>query len=276
MKPSPSTVNVSTLDYNTLKLNLINYKAGNIKNCYETWASITRDKYILAIVQEGLEIDFLNKPEVNHNPRASFSKFDQVIIDLEIKKLLEKRVVVECSKEPDDFISPIFTWRKKDGAYRMILNLKQLNTHVKYNHFTMELLSDAIKLLKPQVWMAKVDLKDASYSIPVHVNHKKFFKFEWDLKYFKFTGMPDGYCEAMRLFTNIMKVAFSVLTESGHPSVVFVDDSLLQGDTKEECSTKVSETIDLLRRLGFTINTDKSILVLTQILEFLGFLSFLI
>ena len=54
VKPSPSTVNVSTLDYNALKLDLINYKAGNIKNCYETWASITRDKYILCIVQEGV------------------------------------------------------------------------------------------------------------------------------------------------------------------------------------------------------------------------------
>ena len=86
VRPSPSTLNVSTLDYNALKLDLINYKAGNIKNCYATWASITRDKYILGIVQEGLEIDFLNKPEVNHNPCASFSKFDQVIIDKEIEK----------------------------------------------------------------------------------------------------------------------------------------------------------------------------------------------
>ena len=31
MKPSPSTVNVRTLDYNALKLDIINYKAGNIK-----------------------------------------------------------------------------------------------------------------------------------------------------------------------------------------------------------------------------------------------------
>ena len=72
----------------------------------------------------------------------------------------------------------------------------------------MELLSDAIKLLKPQVWMAKVELKDAFYSIPVHIDHQKFFKLEWDLKYFKFTGMPNGYCEAIRLFTKIMKVPF--------------------------------------------------------------------
>ena len=150
-----------------------------------------------------------------------------MIIDLEIKKLLDKRVTVECSKESGDFISPIFTRQKKDGTYRMILKLKQLNTHVKCNHFKMELLSDAIKLLKPQVWMAKVDLKDAFYSIPVHIDYQKFFKFEWDLKYFKFTGMPNGYCEAMRLFTKIMKVPFSVLRENGHLSVVFVDDSLL-------------------------------------------------
>ena len=31
VKPSTSTVNVSTLGYNILKLDIINYKAGNIK-----------------------------------------------------------------------------------------------------------------------------------------------------------------------------------------------------------------------------------------------------
>ena len=84
--------------------------------------------------------------------------------------------------------------------------------------------------------------------------------------------MPNGYCEAMRLFTKIIKVLFSVLREYGHLPVVFVDDSLLQGDTNEECSTNVSETVSLLRKVGFTINIDKSILIPTQILELLGFL----
>ena len=166
-------------------------------------------------------------------------------------------------------LPPIFRRPKKDGTCRMILNLKQLNTHVKYNHFKKELLSDAIKLLKSQVRTAKEDLKDAFYSIPVHINHQKFFKFEWDLKCFKFTGTPNEYCEAIRLFTKIMEAPFSVLRENGHLSVVFVDDLLPQGDTKEECSTNVSETIDLLRRPGFPIHTDKSILIPTQILEFL-------
>ena len=80
--------------------------------------------------------------------------------------------------------------------------------------------------------------------------------------------MTNGYCEAMRLFTKIM----NVLRESGHLSVVLVDDSLLQGDTKEECSTNVSEPIDLLGRVGFSIYTDKSIIIPTQILEFLVFI----
>ena len=68
-----------------------------------------------------------------------------------------------------------------------------------------------------------MDIKDSLYSIPVHLNHQKSFTLEWNLKYFKFTGMPNGYCEAMRLFTKIMKVPFLVLRENEHLSVVFVD-----------------------------------------------------
>jgi len=54
------------------------------------------------------------------------------IIDLEIEKLLSKKVVAYSKHEPGGFISGIFTRPKKDGSKRMILNLKRLNLKVKH------------------------------------------------------------------------------------------------------------------------------------------------
>ena len=84
--------------------------------------------------------------------------------------------------------------------------------------------------------------------------------------------MPNGYGPAMRLFNKQLKPPFSALRKQGYPSVIFVDDSYLQGNTKTECEDNVWVTIHLLRKLGFTINDEKSVFCPTQVIEFLGFI----
>ena len=41
--------------------------------------------------------------------------------------------------------------------------------------------------------------------------------------------------DAMRVFTKLLKPVFATLREQGYESVIYVDDSLLQGDTYQEC-----------------------------------------
>ena len=38
-------------------------------------------------------------------------------------------------------------------------------------------LEDVFKIIKKHVWMASVDLKDAFFTIPVHILYQKYFKF---------------------------------------------------------------------------------------------------
>ncbi len=94
--------------------------------------------------------------------------------------------------ETGQFISPIFLTPKKDGSYRMILNVKQFNTHVAYYHFKMDTLASAINLMKPHCFMASVDLKDAYYSVPVSASDQKHLKFTWDGQLFHFVCFPNG------------------------------------------------------------------------------------
>ena len=72
--------------------------------------------------------------------------------------------------------------------------------------------------------------------------------------------MPNGYKDAMRVFTKILKPPFANLRSEGHLSVVHVDDTYLQGDSFNECKMNVPATIKLLQELGFTIHPEKSIL----------------
>ena len=115
----------------------------------------------------------------------------------------------------------------------------------------MESLQNVLELIRPGVYMASIDLKDAFYSIPVHKKHQAYSTFFVD-EYLKFVCMPNGYGPAMRLFTKISKISFSILREKGFLSVVYVDDSYLQGDDYEDCFSNVLNTIEFLLRIDLS------------------------
>ena len=83
-----------------------------------------------------------------------FNKREDLIIELEIDKLLKMKVIEAVSFTPGQFISPIFTRPKKDGEYCMILNLKELNKSIKYYHFKLDTFETTLHLIKPNCFMA--------------------------------------------------------------------------------------------------------------------------
>ena len=213
---------------------------------------MTSDPFILRTVQHGLELDFIEIPITNEPHELLPTPEEKTIIKLEIEKLLAKKIIIKTTRSPNDFISNVFTREKKYGSVRMILNLKKLNTYIKYQHFKMESIQNVIDILRPNVYMASIDLKDAFYFIPVHTAHKKYFKFVSDNIY-QFTCMPNGYGPAMRIFTKVSKVPFSYLRSKGFISVVFVDDSYLKSNTYDSCLQNIEGTIIFILFLGFTI-----------------------
>ena len=112
------------------------------------------------------------------------SSSEILAVDKEICKLLREKVIVETSGCEGDLVSPVFTRLIKNGSRIMIFHLKQLNSFVVYQHFKMDGLKNVLDLMKPNVWMTSVDLKDAFFSIPVHLEYQKSFKFYWEGKYY--------------------------------------------------------------------------------------------
>lgn len=80
--------------------------------------------------------------------------------------------------------------------------------------------------------------------------------------------MPYGYGPAMQLFT---KAPFSLLQSRELKSVVYVEDSDLQGNNFDLCLHNVKDTTQILREIRFTIHLDKSNLISSQKITFLGF-----
>ena len=54
--------------------------------------------------------------------------------------------------------------------------------------------------------------------------------------------------------------------------LIYIDDSCLCASCAEVLEHRIKFTLDIFNKCGFTVNLDKSVLVPTQKLEFLGFL----
>ena len=200
------------------------------------------------------------------------SKQDHDIIQAEIDKLLRKGVIIPTRREKGDFVSSVFTRKKKDDTYRTILNLKKFNSFLVVPHCKLESIEDALNLITQGCYFASVDLKDAYYSVPINKDFQKFLKLYFDEMFFQFVVLPNGFAPAVQNFTKIMIPPFRHLRSKGHLSVKYLDDSLLIGESVIACLDNVIDTIKLLRNLGFTIHPEKSVLTPTQKITFLGFI----
>ena len=270
-----SSTKVSQSTIESIIANQTPFKAGGLQYFLHEWKKITSDPFILdAVTHCHIEFDWV--PEAlggATRPCHSFTEAEQTIIDNEIEKFLLKGIIRLSLYEDGQVISPIFVRPKKDGSHRVIFNLKKLNEAVSYHHFKMDTLETAIKLMRPGCYMTSIDLKDAYYSIPIAPEHQKFLKFVWKDQLYAFNSLPMGLSSSPRIFTKILKPFFSALrSQFGHTCLGYIDDSFYLEDSYLECEEATLHAVQLFISLGFKIHPEKSVVIPTQVLEFLGFI----
>ena len=199
----------------------------------------------------GQPIEFARTPYQRVVPREKkiLDLNEQHVIDTEIDKVLAKGAITPSSHEEGEYLSPIFTRAKKDGSFRLILNLKCLNTHVQYHHFKMDSLNTVLEMVKSSCFMASIDLKDAYYSVPIATVDQKYLKFLWRRKLYKYVCFPNGLAFCPRKLTKLLKPVSSHLRQLGHLSASHIDDSYLQGDDYDDCERNVRDAVKLLKIL---------------------------
>ena len=240
--------------------------AGNIRKCFDMWAKITNDREILQFVG-GTKVK-LQESGINAQKASSkikmhiFSEEEIEEVSLALDKLETQNVITKCLSEQEQVISNIFYRRKKDDSLRIILNIKKLNLQLTTQKFKMNSVLSAIAIITPGCYLASIDLSNAYYSVPIHSEHRKLFKFFWLGKLYQFQCMPNSLCQAPHIFTKLCKPIYARLHEQGHLSTSYLDDSLLTGVTEEECIENVEATITLFLQLGFYVHKKKSILKL--------------
>ena len=75
----------------------------------------------------------------------------------------------------------------------------------------MENMTNLVNMLKPGDYKARLDLKDAYFSVPMRDREKKFMRFSWKDKIYQFLVMAFGLAPAPRVFTKLLKPVKALL-----------------------------------------------------------------
>ena len=141
--------------------------------CANGWGYLKADLNILNIVKIWhIELDDLVF-EVAGYQDTWFSKYIHVFSFIElvaIENEIEKRLILSSLLKPNRTklfnITHIFK-TKENGEYRMIVNLKHLNTYIPYYHLQVETFEQALTP-KKAMFMASIDPK-----MPIIVSQKQ-------------------------------------------------------------------------------------------------------
>ena len=248
------------------------FVAGQISFHASQWEKVSKDPWLIKAVQ-GVVIPVVEQPRQEREPRPfRLSDREVKFVQEDLGRLLELQVIEGVQECQGQVISNIFLRPKKDGSFRLILDLTWVNEFVEYEHFKMHSIHTALEMMRKGCWMGSIDLKDAYYSVLVESRSRKLLRFRWGGQLFQFRVLPNGLACAPRYFTKILKPVFAHLREEGAECFPYIDDSFVVADSIDECLRTLNKLGSLLRALGFVVHPEKSVVVPTRQLLFLGFM----
>lgn len=164
----------------------------------------------------------------------------------------------------------MFLVQKPCGGIRPIFDLRGLNRFIFTKPFHLISQIDVMNFLQKKDWLAKIDLEQAYFHLPIAESHRRFLRIIYKQEILQLTALPFGLSSAPQTFAALSNWIAEILRARGIRVVVFLDDYLLVNQDRSILRDQVTETVTLLRNLGWHINHPKSILVPVQQIEYLG------
>ena len=260
----------------------------SISSKLDTWKEeLINDKdstFLLDGITNGFHITELDSDIVHVKEKNHFSATVP-----ETKKKVEKELVAQIqqgnyvvAKTQPAIVSPLAAI-PKDGSdeVRLIHDGSRpagaaMNDYTGHHSVRYQTISDACRIAKPGYYLAKLDLKSAYRSVPVHPKCYKATGLAWNFgndkeETFLFdTRLPFGSKCGPSHFTRITQSICRMMAKRGFDeNLCYIDDFFLAFDSFEKCNEALLCLLNLVRSLGFNVSW-KKVVSPSQHVQFLG------
>ncbi len=230
-------------------------------------------RWLLRTIRLGYAIQFARRPAKFRGIRfTSVKPADAPVLRAEIAVLLAKDAIepVPPADMRSGLFSPYFIVPKKGGGLRPILDLRVLNRALHKLPFKMLTQKRIFGCVRPLDWFAAIDLKDAYFHVSILPRHRPFLRFAFEGQAYQYKVLPFGLSLSPRVFTKVVEAALVPLREQGVRILNYLDDWLILAQSRKQLSAHRDLVLKHLSLLGLRVNWEKSKLVPTQRISFLG------
>ena len=230
----------------------------------------------MEVLREGYRIPFWRAPTLSGEP-IPFSAYCTNSIrgkalEQEVESLLQKGAIELTPLPSLGYYSRLFVVMKASGSWRPVIDLSLLNLRVLKTPFKMETIQSTLLSVRRGDWMVSIDLKDAYLQVPIHPDSRKYLRFMAFNKVYQFKVLCFGLSTAPQVFTRVMAPVSAILHTLGIRLRRYLDDWLIQASSREQVLLSLRTVLQLCNSLGIVVNWEKSQLVPTQRICYLGVL----
>lgn len=164
--------------------------------------------------------------------------------------------------------------KKAPGEWRLISDLRQLNTYVLHYKKKAPGLSCILPMIRRNDLLSVFDVKDGYFNVPIHPEHRCYFRFRVGRVTYQLNRLPMGYVGSAAAFKAWLNPYLQTL-KALFPKVnifSYVDDCLLilPHSAKDKADETLRDIHRTLQILGVPLKKQKSISWNKRV-EYLGF-----
>ncbi|CAL9706462.1 unnamed protein product [Knipowitschia caucasica] len=212
---------------------------------------------------------FIHKVQVNNAVRPVRQKLRRLPLSIrkevstELTRLLQAGIIERI--DASEWVSPLVAGRKRQGALRLCVDLRESNKSVVMDCYPLPHMEDLFAELSGATYYSQIDLSSAYHQLPLHPESRKLTAFITHDGLFQFTRVPFGLASAPSAFQKMMETILKDL-----PGVQnYLDDIIIYGASREEHDLRLQAVLNRLSEASLQINFGKSTFAKTQI-TFLG------
>lgn len=260
--------------------------AERLRAASTAWRLITTDEFVLSVVERGLYLPLRSRralaaaarrpapPTYRGPPHVTAALAEQLTTWLAqgVIELARRRPAAPGVARLPFLFALLFPVPKSDGSLRWCHDLRFLNTALRVPKVRFEGLQATRQLLRRGDFMTSIDLKSAYSHVLIAPAHRQLLQFSALGQNYQFRAMPFGVSSAPATFTRLMRSVVRWLRARAIRISIYLDDMLIAASSAVECAAHTRQAIGLLQRLGFVINSTKSVLIPTQSIRHLGVL----
>ena len=218
------------------------------------------------IISKGLTWKWLGKPPKLTLPPPSTCNGN---VAPHLERLLKEGIIAQAPFLPC-FTSRLFLVPKTSGGHRVVIDLFSLNKHIQCPTFKMMDTSKIRNSIPKNSLFTSIDISEAFHHIPIQPRFRKFLSFSFQNQAYHFQVMPFGINIGPRIFTKVITEVLKNLHTLHIRASVYIDDWLLWHQTESQLILNTKFTVNLLTKLGFTVNIAKSQLEPVSEITYLG------